>query len=141
MTTISNKGSAKIGVVFFILFCASVALNVILLNGCEVLGIGGKSGTAKPVQTQPASSSESSYLRELAEVFNLNEGSEKTAGDIAFDIRQCLDNRQKYRGDVLSSDSFEKACAAIRISKDQETFRAYHEFIKKIAGKTIVVLE
>ena len=141
MSTISNKGSAKIGVLFFILFCASAALNVILLNGCEVLGIGGKSGTAKPEQMQPAPSPESSYLREIAGALKLNEGQEKTPGDIAFDIQQCLDMRQKYRGAVLSSDSFEKASNAIRITKDQETFKAYHEFISKIAGKTIIVLE
>lgn len=141
MTISSNKGSAKIGVLFFILLCASVALNLILLNGCERLGIGSKGREAPPVQPPPVRSSESSYLRELAELLKLNEGVEKTPGDIAFDIRQCLDNRQKYRGDVLSSDSFEKASAAIRITKDQETFKAYHEFISKIAGKTIVVLE
>ena len=137
----NRKGSAKLGVLFFILLIASIALNVILLNGCEILGIEGRAGQGKLVQTPPASSSESSYLRELAEVLKLNEGPEKTPGDIAFDIRQCLDKRQKYRGDVLSSDSFEKASAAIRISKDQETFKAYHEFISKIAGKTIIILE
>ena len=141
MQTRNRKGSAKLGVLFFILLIASIALNVILLNGCEILGIEGRSGQGKPAQSPPASSSESSYLRELAEVLKLNEGPEKTPGDIAFDIRQCLDNRQKYRGDVLSSDSFEKASTAIRITKDQETFKAYHEFISKIAGKTIIVLE
>lgn len=141
MQTRNRKGSAKLGVLFFMLLIVSIALNVILLNGCEILGIEGRAGQEKPVQTPPASISESSYLRELAEVLKLNEGPEKTTGDIAFDIRQCLDNRQKYRGDVLSSDSFEKARTAIRISKDQETFKAYHEFISKIAGKTIIVLE
>lgn len=141
MQTRNRKGGAKLGVLFFILLIASVVLNVILLNGCEFLGIEGRSGQGRPVQPPPASSSESSYLRELAEVLKLNEGPEKTPGDIAFDIQQCLNNRQKYRGEVLSSDSFEKASAAIRISKDQETFKAYHDFISKIAGKTIIVLE
>lgn len=134
MQTTNHKGSAKLGV----LFIASIALNVILLNGCKFLGIDGR---MEPVQPPPVPSSESSYLRELAEVLKLNEGSEKTPGDIAFDIQQCLNNRQKYRGEVLSSESFEKASAAIRISKDQETFKAYHDFISKIAGKTIIVLE
>ena len=141
MHTRHRKGGAKLGVLLFILLIASIVLNVILLNGCEFLGIEGRSGQGRPVQPPPASSSESSYLRELAEVLKLNEGPEKTPGDIAFDIQQCLNNRQKYRGEVLSSDSFEKASAAIRISKDQETFKAYHDFISKIAGKTIIVLE
>lgn len=140
MQTMNRKGGAKIGVLFFILLIASIALNIILLNGCEILGIEGRSGQGKPVQSQ-TSSSDLGYLRELAEVLKLNEGPEKTPGDIAFDIRQCLDNRQKYRGNVLSPDSFEKASAAIRISEDQETFKEYHEFIRKIAGKTIIVLE
>lgn len=141
MQTRNRKGSAKLGVLFFILLIASIALNVILLNGCEFLGIDGRAGQTKPVKPPPVSSSESSCLRELAEVLKLNEGPEKTPGDIAFDIRQCLNNRQKYRGDVFSSDSFGKANAVIRIPKDQETFKAYHEFISKIAGKTIIVLE
>lgn len=141
MQTRNRKGGAKLGVLFFILLIASIVLNVILLNGCEFLGIEGRSGQGRPVQPPPAASSESSYLRELAEVLKLNEGPEKTPGDIAFDIQQCLNNRQKYRGEVLSSDSFEKASTAIRISKDQETFKAYHDFISKIAGKTIIVLE
>ena len=136
MTTRSNKGSTKIGVLFFILFCASVALNVILLNGCELLGIGGKVRENNPVKTSPVSGSELSYLRELAEVLEIKEGTEKTPGDIAFDIRQCLNNRQKY-----SAVSFEMACSAIGIQKDQDIFKAYHAFISKIAGKTIIILE
>ena len=142
MKTRNRKGSAKLGVLFFILLSASIALNVILLNGCEVLGLEGRSGQGKSVQPpQPPPNLASSYLRELAEVLKLNEGPDKTPGDIAFDIRQCLDNRQKYKGDVLSADSFEMACSAIGIQKDQEIFKAYHEFISKIAGKTIIVLE
>ena len=141
MTTRSNKGSAKIGVLFFILLCASVALNVILLNGCEPFGIGSKVRENTPGQPPPAPSSELSYLREIARVLKLNEGPEKTPGDIAFDIRQYLGNRQKYKGDVLSAESFEMACSAIGIQKDQEIFKAYHAFISKIAGKTIIVLE
>ena len=141
MKTRNRKGSAKLGVLLFILLIASIALNVILLNGCEILGIGGRTGGGKSVQTPPVSSSESSYLREIAGVLKLNEGPEKAPGDIAFDIRQYLDNRQKYKGDVFSADSFEMACSAIGIQKDQEIFKAYHAFISKIAGKTIIVLE
>ena len=141
MKTRNRKGSTKLSVLFFILLIASIALNVILLNGSEFLGIGGRLGDGKSVQTPPVSSSESSYLREIAGVLKLNEGSEKTPGDIAFDIRQCLDKRQKYKGDVLSADSFEMACSAIGIQKDREIFKAYHAFISKIADKTIIVLE
>jgi len=140
MKTRNRKGSAKLGALFFILLIASIALNVALLNGCEFLGIGSKGRESTTVHS-PTSSSELSYLKEIAGALKLNEGPEKTPGDIAFDIRQCLDNRQKYKGDVLSADSFEMACSAIGIQKDQEIFKAYHAFISKISGKTIIVLE
>ena len=137
----NRQGSAKLGVLLFILLCASIALNVILLKGGGVLGIGEKSGGATTVNPSSPPNSESSYLRELAEMLKLDVRPEKTPGDMAFDIQQRLNNRQMYSGEVLPSDSFEKASAAIRITKDQETFKAYHEFIRKVAGKAIIVLE
>lgn len=64
-----------------------------------------------------------------------------TPGDIAFKIKQCIGHAERYRGNVLSDESFEKAKSAIRIPADAETFVAYHKFIKKIDGKRIVLLE
>lgn len=141
MKTRNRKGSTKLGVLLFILLCASIALNVILLKGDGILGIGEKSGGGPTVNPPSLPNSESSYLRELAGILKLDVRSEKTSGDMAFDIRQRLNKRLTYSGDVLPLDSFEKASAAIRITKDQETFKAYHEFIRKVAGKTIIVLE
>lgn len=140
----NRKGNAKLGVLLFVLLCASIALNVILLKGDRIVFLGGKAGgddTANPPPPSPQSSSESSYLRELAGMLKLDAGSDKTPGDMAFDIRQRLSNPQKYKGDVLSPESFELTSSAILMTKDRETFKAYHEFISKIAGKPIIVLE
>ena len=64
-----------------------------------------------------------------------------TPGDIAFKIKQCIVNAERYRGDVFSDESFGKAKSAIRIPADAETFAEYHKFIKKIAGRRIVLLD
>ena len=84
--------------------------------------------------------SESVYLREIAASLELSPSSDKTPGDIAFDIGQVLNSVQRYKGGVLSDQSFDECKAAIPTSKDTEIFEAYHAFIKKIAGKRIIVV-
>ena len=85
--------------------------------------------------------SESVYLREIAASLGLSPSSDKTPGDIAFDIGQVLNNTQRYKGGVLNDQVFDECKAAIPTTKDTETFEAYHVFIKKIAGKRIVILD
>ena len=92
-----------------------------------------------PPKPAPAVS-ESGYLREIATSLGLSPSSDKTPGDIAFDISQILNNTQRYKGDVLTDQSFNECKAAIPTSKETEIFEAYHNFIKKIEGKGIVIL-
>ena len=89
----------------------------------------------------PTAPSESEYLKEIASVLSIPVLKDDTPGDIAFKIKQCVGSAERYRGNVLSDESFEKAKSAIRIPADAETFKAYHIFIKKVAGKRIIVLD
>ena len=138
----SRTGSGSVSVFFAMLFIASVALNVAFITGCETVkdlrGICGKS-EEKP-QTQP-SPSETFYLREIAASLGMTPSSDKTPGDIAFDIEQKLKNHQKYRDTVLADEAFNECKTAIPTTKDTETFEAYHAFIKKIAGKRVIILD
>ena len=89
----------------------------------------------------PSASPESEYLKEIASVLSIPVLREDTPGDLAFKIKQCIGNAERYSGNVLSNESFEKAKSAIRIPEDSETFKAYHAFIKKVAGKKIFVID
>ncbi len=88
----------------------------------------------------PPPQSESTYLKELAEWLSVPIPKDATPGDIAFAIRQALSETTRYSGEVLSDEAFEECKAAIPTTKDTETFAAYHRFIKKVAGKRVVVL-
>ena len=133
----TRKGGTTLGLLIGLLLVASIALNVILVSGCDIFKIGGEKG-GTPLPPPP---SDDVYLREIASALGIEESPAKTPGDIAFDIKQHLDKQLTYKGKVLAAGAFEKASAAIRISEDRETFKAYHDFISKIAGKKIVVLE
>ena len=140
----SKKGSGSVSAFLFILLIASIALNAAFLTGCISLeDLRGKSKETRPTSQQgpklPAS--EAAYLREIATELRLSPSSDKTPGDIAFDIKQALGNAQSYRGEVFTDKAFEECKAAIPTTKDTETFEAYHVFIKKIVGKRIVILD
>lgn len=94
-----------------------------------------------PQMSQQSSSQETVYLKEIASVLSIPVSDKDTPGDIAFKIRQRLENTERYRGDILSDESFTKAKSAIRISEDAETFTEYHTFIKKVAGKKMFVID
>ena len=132
----ARAGSGSISVFLAILFIASIALNAAFLTGCisrkDIFGNG-----STPHSPPPA---ESVYLRQIAKSLGLSPSSDKTPGDIAFDISQVLDNAQRYKGGVLTDQSFNECKAAIPTSKDTETFESYHAFIKKVAGKRIIVV-
>lgn len=140
----SKSGSGLASAFFAILFLASIALNVAFLSGCVTLdGLTGK-GPSYPVGPRPLPpvppNAEATYLREIATSLGLSPSADKTPGDIAFDIKQALNNSLRYRGDVLS-DTFEECKAAIPSSKDTETFEQYHDFIRKVAGKRVLILD
>lgn len=88
----------------------------------------------------PSASPESEYLKEIAPVLSIPVLKDDTPGDIAFKIKQCVGSAERYRGNVLSAESFGKAKSAIRIPADAETFKAYHIFIKKVVGKRIIIV-
>lgn len=97
---------------------------------------------ADPAVQQQAvpSPSEPEYLKEIATILAIPVLVRDTPGDIAFKIKQRLGTAERYRGKVLADDAFEKAKSAIRIPSDAETFADYHVFIKKVAGKRILIL-
>lgn len=102
-----------------------------------------KNASSNPVpQTfQQSASQESAYLKEIALVLSIPVSDKDTPGDIAFKIRQRLENTERYRGAVLSDESFRKAKSAIRIPADAETFAEYHKFIKRIEGKKLLICD
>ena len=87
-----------------------------------------------------ASQSEAPYLKSLASWLSVKIPRNATPGDIEFAIRQKF-SEIPYCGEVLSDEAFAECCAAIPTTRDTETFKAYHAFIKKIAGKRMVILE
>ena len=92
-----------------------------------------------PKTFQQVASQESAYLKEIAMVLSIPVSDKDTPGDIAFKIRQRLENTERYRGAVLSDESFRKAKSAIRIPADAATFVEYHKFIKRIEGKKLLI--
>lgn len=144
MSMNAKAGSGSVSVFLFILFIASIALNAAFLTGCisraDIFG-NSSSTRSNPRQKPTPVVPESVYLREIATTLGLAPSSDKTPGDIAFDISQVLNNTQRYKGGVLTDQSFIECNAAIPTSKDTEIFEAYHAFIKKIAGKRIVIID
>ena len=144
MSMNAKAGSGSVSVFLSILFIASIALTAAFLTGCiSRAGIFGNSSSVQPNSEQGPTPtvSESIYLREIAASLGLSPSSDKTPGDIAFDIGQVLNSAQCYKGGVLTDQSFDECKAAIPTSKDTQIFEAYHAFIKKIEGKRIVILE
>ena len=144
MSMNAKAGSGSVSVLLSILFIASIALNAAFLTACiSRADIFGSSSSVQP-NPDPGPTpivSESVYLREIAASLGLSPSSDKTPGDIAFDIGQVLNSVQRYKGGVLSDQSFDECKAAIPTSKDTEIFEAYHAFIKKINGKRLIVLD
>ena len=139
----SRTGSGSVSTFLAILFIVSIALNAAFLTGCisrnDIFGNTSSTQPMPPPKPAPAVS-ESGYLREIATSLGLSPSSDKTPGDIAFDISQILNNTQRYKGGVLTDQDFDECKAAIPTSKETEIFEAYHNFIKKIEGKGIVIL-
>lgn len=140
----SRAGSGSVAAFLAILLVTSVALNAAFLAGCifpEDLRGGSKESLLTSQQRSSSNVSEVTYLREIATKMGLSLSLDKTPGDIAFDIKQVLDNAQSYRGDVFTEKAFEECKAAIPTTKDTETFKAYQDFIKKVARKKIIILK
>lgn len=140
----SKKGSGSVSAFLVMLLIASIVLNAAFLTGfisLEDLREGGKEPRPTSQQGPKPLASEAAYLREIATELKLSPPSDKTPGDITFDIKQTLGNTLSYRGEVFTEKAFEECKAAIPTTKDTETFKAYQDFIKKVAGKKIIILE
>ena len=74
-------------------------------------------------------------------MLGIDELSDNTPDNIAFLIKQRLENTERYRGSVLSDESAADVKAQILEPSDSETFSDYHDFIKKINKKRILILE
>lgn len=96
-----------------------------------------------PKQTDivPPPQSEAPFLKDLASWLSVTIPENATSGDIALAIKEALSVRVAYPDTVLSDEAFEECYAAIPTTKDAETFKAYHTFIKKVAGKRVVILK
>lgn len=140
----SKSGSGSASAFFSILFLASVALNAAFITGCismdDFCGESKETTQTRSVQSDP-NGSEYSYLHGIATSLGILTASDQSPGLIAQNIKEVFNNTISYDGDVLTGDSFEECKAAIPSTKDTETFEAYHAFIKKIAGKKILVLD
>ncbi len=140
----SKKGSGSVSAFLLLLLIASIALNAALLTGWisleDLRGVGKETRPTSQQGPKPLAS-EAVYLREIATELKLSPSSDKTPGDIAFDIKQALGDAQSYRGEVFTDKDLEECKAAIPTTKETETLMAYHTFISKIAGKTIIVLD
>ena len=95
----------------------------------------------EPPTALPSPQSEASYLQELAEWLSVPIPENATSGDISFAIKQALSETTRYSGAVLSDEAFDECRAAIPTTKDTEIFEAYHAFVKKVAGKKLVLVE
>lgn len=135
-----KKGCSMLGVLFTLLFIGSIALNAFFVVGCNFFHPRSRMKKTDFNRTV-VSSVETRYLREIADILKIGCTPEKTQGDIAAEIQQRLSESVTYTGSVLTSEAFAKANSAIRIAEDQETFKSYHEFVGKIAGKKLIILE
>lgn len=144
--TDSRNGGSNYSCLLGVLLLVSISLNTAFLTGCVTTdGIFGgekpvaKSGTG--TQSEPESGSECESLKKIAEFLSIPTPSDFQPGDYEREILLKLRNAKPYKGEVLSTNAFEECKAAIPTKKDTETFESYHAFIKKIAGKRLIVIE
>lgn len=86
-------------------------------------------------------SPELGYLKEIAQSLSIPVPPTDTSGDLSFKILNRLQRQEQFNGTVLTDESFADVKDAILSSKDKEAFAAYHAFIKKIAGKKVVIID
>ena len=86
-------------------------------------------------------SQELKCLKEIAAKLSITVPNDDSPDNIAFLIKQRLEKTERYRGSVLSEENARDVKSQILEQSDAETFADYHAFIKKIAGKRILILE
>lgn len=100
-------------------------------------------------RANPPPPSELRYLKELAKELSIPVPDLATPSEIAFAIktrikeaeRRRIKNTERYGGEILSEESFEMVRSSIPIPSVEKIIVDYHKFIKKIAGKKIIVIE
>ena len=93
-----------------------------------------------PPQNPLAPQLEAPFLRDLAAWLSVPIPENAPPGDISFAIQQALAIIPPYSGEVFSDESFKKYKAAFLTKRDAETFEAYHAFLKKVAGKKVILI-
>lgn len=125
---------------FVILFIASVALNVILLSGYDVLKVVrglGLGGGGQSVRSYDASED----LREIAAKLGL-EAAGKDAAEIASDVKAKIYadvSGKRYPRELLSDEQIEILKQRI-VADKREILVEYQKFIKSLEGKRFVVV-
>ena len=103
-------------------------------------GVGPGQVPGEPPDSLPAPS-EAPYLKDLAAWLSVPIPKDATSGDIEFAIKQAISESVRYSDEVLTDEAVMECRDAIPTTKDTKTFEAYHAFIKKIAGKKIIILD
>lgn len=98
------------------------------------------SAPPEQVVSQPPQS-EAPFLKDLAAWLSVPIPENATPGDISSAIQQALSKTLQYSGEVFSDTAFDECRAAIPTTKDTKTFETYHEFIKKVEGKKVIVID
>ena len=108
----------------------------------------GRRPSQKP-RSIPPPPSELRYLKELAKELSIPVSDLDTPSEIVFAIKtqineaekQRIKNSEQYGGETLSEESFEMVRSSIPIPSVEKVIIDYHNFIKKIAGKKLIVIE
>lgn len=142
----SRNGGSNYSCLLGVLLLVSISLNTAFLTGCVTTdGIfGGEkpdAETGAETQREPGYSSECESLRTIATFLKIPTPTNFQPGDYEREILSKLREAKPYDGEVLTTDAFKECKAAIPTKKDTETFESYHAFIKKNAGKKILVID
>lgn len=118
-------------VLLSVLLVLSLALNVACLTGC--IRIGGNSGPNPP---PPPDDSKARLLR-IASLLDIPTDG-KQASDLEGDIRYKL-NHDKVVPAPYDEAAFENMLQMVG-SRDEAAMREYHQFIRQLQGKRVIVV-
>ena len=121
-------------VLLYVLLAISLALNVAFLSGC--VSVGGNGGS-NPASTLPPPDDARARLVRIASLLDIPTDG-KQASDLEGDIRYKL-NHDKVVPAPYDEAAFEKMTQKVG-AKDAEAMREYHQFIRELQGKRVIVV-